>query len=183
MWNQCLFCLYLISSFVFPLCGQPVVKDYRAIRKRIEEIIEEDDNRGPLLVRLAWHASGTYEKATNSGGSNGATMRFSAEANDGANAGLHIARDLLQPIKSEYPWISYADLWTFAGSVAIESMGGPHIPWRPGRSDAVSESACPPNGRLPDASKDHKHVRDVFYRMGFNDREIVALVGAHTLGR
>lgn len=27
------------------------------------------------------------------------------------------------------------------------------------------------------------HVRDVFYRMGFNDREIVALVGAHTLGR
>jgi len=37
---------------------------------------------------------------------------------------------------------------------------------------------------LPDASKDRKHIREVFYRMGFNDREIVALVGGgHSLGR
>ena len=31
--------------------------------------------------------------------------------------------------------------------------------------------------------KDAVHIRDIFYRMGFNDREIVALIGAHTLGR
>jgi cytochrome c peroxidase len=63
-------------------------------------------------------------------------------------------------------------------------MGGPTIPFTPGRRDAQTEKDCPPNGRLPDASKDAKHVRDVFYRMGFTDREIVALIGGgHTIGR
>lgn len=42
---------------------------------------------------------------------------------------------------------------------------------------------CPAPGRLPDASQGPQHLRDVFYRMGFNDQEIVALSGAHTLGR
>jgi catalase (peroxidase I) len=55
-----------------------------------------------------------------------------------------------------------------------------------GRSDkppTVKASEIPPNGRLPDAAQGQSHVRDVFYRMGFNDREIVALLGAHSLGR
>jgi len=38
-------------------------------------------------------------------------------------------------------------------------------------------------GRLPDASQGAQHLRDVFYRMGFDDEAIVALSGAHTLGR
>ena len=37
--------------------------------------------------------------------------------------------------------------------------------------------------RLPDASKGAPHIRDVFSRMGFNDQELVALSGAHALGR
>jgi cytochrome c peroxidase len=56
------------------------------------------------------------------------------------------------------------------------------IPWRPGRSDK-DLAACTPDGRLPDGSKGNKHLRDIFYRMGFNDQEIVALSGAHALGR
>eukprot|EP00879_Flechtneria_rotunda_P022895 GHRR01024198.1.p1 GENE.GHRR01024198.1~~GHRR01024198.1.p1 ORF type:complete len:205 (+),score=58.93 GHRR01024198.1:59-616(+) len=60
---------------------------------------------------------------------------------------------------------------------------GRHIPWRPGRADKDDATSCPPDGRLPDASKDAKHVRDIFGRMGFDDREMVALVGAHCLGR
>ena len=64
--------------------------------------------------------------------------------------------------------------------VAIEAMGGPSIPWRPGRRDAASGACCPPEGRLPAADmgskKDTiKHIRDIFYKMGFKDREIVAL--------
>ena len=70
-----------------------------------------------------------------------------------------------------------------AGVVAVEEMGGPSVPWAPGRTDALDGSACPPDGRLPDASQGAAHVRDIFYRMGFDDREIVALSGAHTLGR
>jgi len=143
----------------------------------------EDGSYGPVLVRLAWHAAGTYDKKDGSGGSSGGTMRFEPESKHGANAGLDIARNLLEPIRKRHPGISYGDLWTLAGAVAIEEMGGPKIPWRPGRVDAPDQKACPPDGRLPDASKGANHVRDVFYRMGFNDQEIVALIGAHVLGR
>lgn len=73
-------------------------------------------------------------------------------------------------------------MWTLAGVAGIQEIGGPAIPWRPGRTDA-DMSACTPDGRLPDASKGAKHIRDIFYRMGFDDREIVALLGAHAIGR
>ena len=111
-------------------------------------------------------------------------MRFEPEKSDDANKGLGIVRDLLEPIKKRHPEISYADLYVLGGAAAIEFLGGPKIDVKFGRSDATRASLCPVlNGRLPDASQGAKHLRDVFYRMGFNDRDIVALSGAHTLGR
>jgi cytochrome c peroxidase len=110
-------------------------------------------------------------------------MRYEAEGGDPANAGLQHARTFLEPVKTKYPWITYADLWTLAGVVAIKEMGGPDIPWQPGRTDYVDDSKLPSRGRLPDASKSSDHLRVIFYRMGFNDQEIVALSGAHNLGR
>jgi len=58
--------------------------------------------------------------------------------------------------------------------------GGPDIPFHPGREDKPEP---PEEGRLPDATKGPDHLRDVFGHMGLNDKEIVALSGAHTLGR
>ena len=143
----------------------------------------------------------SYDKETGTGGSNGATMRFDPEADHGANAGLKAARDFLEPVKgmlttfsytcsptianfftAKFPWITYSDLWTLAGVCAIQEMQGPAIPWRPGRTDR-DVSMCTPDGRLPDASKEQSHLRAIFGRMGFDDREIVALSGAHALGR
>jgi hypothetical protein len=68
---------------------------------------------------------------------------------------------------------------------------GPKIPWKKGRQDISMEvkdlsqsgAVIPQNGRLPDAAQGGQHIRDVFYRMGFNDQEIVCLSGAHSLGR
>ncbi|KAK9447416.1 heme peroxidase [Limtongia smithiae] len=161
--------------------------DYEAVKAAILAVLPQpgydDGSAGPVLVRLAWHASGTYDKKSGTGGSNGATMRFHAEAADGANNGLDHARAFLEPIKQQFPWISYADLWTFAGVVAVEAMGGPKVAWRAGRVDDKSEEYVPPNGRLPDATQGEDHIRSIFYRMGFNDQEIVALSGAHNLGR
>ncbi|ORX91521.1 heme peroxidase [Basidiobolus meristosporus CBS 931.73] len=161
--------------------------DYQAIYNEIADILEDNDyddgSFGPVLLRLAWHASGTYNKADGSGGSNGATMRFRPESEHGGNAGLGVARDKLEAIKQKYPDLSYSDLWSLAGVVAIQEMGGPTIPWRPGRTDKPSANDCTPDGRLPDASQGASHVRDIFYRMGFSDQEIVALSGAHALGR
>jgi len=62
-------------------------------------------------------------------------------------------------------------------------MGGPTIKWRPGRVDYPNGNESPADGRLPDAHKAGGHLRDIFYRMGFDDRQIVALSGAHALGR
>jgi cytochrome c peroxidase len=161
--------------------------NYDDVRKTIAGMLDapsyDDGSLGPVFIRLAWHASGTYDKRDGSGGSNGATMRFKPECDHGANAGLNVARDLLEKVKAQYPGISYADLWTLAGAVAVEEMGGPKIKWSPGRSDVASGDKCPSDGRLPDATQGAQHLRDIFYKMGFDDKEIVALSGAHCFGR
>jgi cytochrome c peroxidase len=58
-------------------------------------------------------------------------------------------------------------------------MGGPDIPWKGGRIDKnakfIEPKDIPQNGRLPDASQGSSHLRDIFYRMGFNDQDICAL--------
>ncbi|KAK3625597.1 heme peroxidase [Elasticomyces elasticus] len=170
-----------------PTIFTPTTQDYQKVYDAIaKKLIDEDDyddgSYGPVLVRLGWHSSGTYDKLTKTGGSNGATMRFAPEGDHGANAGLKAARDFLEPVKEQFPWITHSDLWTLGATCAIQEMGGPDIAWRPGRSDR-DVAYCTPDGRLPDASKGSDHLRGIFYRMGFNDQEIVALSGAHALGR
>lgn len=110
-------------------------------------------------------------------------MRYESEGGDPANAGLQHARVFLEPVKAKHPWITYSDLWILAGCIAIQEMGGPEIRFRPGRTDYVDDSKLPPRGRLPDASQGADHLRSIFGRMGFSDQEIVALSGAHNLGR
>jgi len=149
-------------------------------------LINKKVNACPMAIRIAWHAAGTYDATDGgTGGSNGATMRFEPEHSDPANAGLFIIHDLLLHVKRLFgSSLSFADLWTLAGCKAVEFMGGPRIPFHFGRIDAVDASSnVPRNGLLPDASQGAAHLRDVFYRMGFSDRDIVALSGAHTVGR
>lgn len=187
--------LTLYSVQPQPAFAKAATADLPKVREAILEVIENDmEKRGDgtslygTFIRLAWHSSGTYSAADNSGGSNGARMRYSPEANFGANAGLDVAREKLEAVKAKFPELSYADLYTFAGVVAVEEAGGPKIPYQTGREDMPDGSTSPPDGRLPDADKGARtktvqHIRDVFYRMGFNDQEIVALLGAHAMGR
>lgn len=158
---------------------------YNDIARKIAEYPEYDENSGfnAVLLRLSWHASGTYVKDTNSGGSYGGTMIYAQEELDGANNGLQHARSFLQEFAVKYPWISRGDLWTLAGVAGVQEAGGPKIPWGPGRVDNNTGENVPPNGLLPDASRDGKYVKDLFARMGFNEQETVALLGAHVLGR
>lgn len=78
--------------------------------------------------------------------------------------------------------VSWADLIQLAGATAVELAGGPRIPMRYGRQDS---DFVPAEGNLPDATPPdpEAHVRYVFERMGLDDEETVALMGAHTLGR
>ncbi|KAJ0241446.1 L-ascorbate peroxidase T [Hirschfeldia incana] len=142
----------------------------------------------PILVRLGWHDAGTYNKNIEDwplrGGANG-SLRFEPELKHAANAGLVNALKLIEPIKEKYANISYADLFQLASATAVEEAGGPEIPMKYGRVDVSAPEQCPEEGRLPDAGPPSPadHLREVFYRMGLNDKEIVALSGAHTLGR
>lgn len=152
--------------------------------------MKRDGDFGPTMVRLAWHSSGTYDKMSKTGGSGGGTIRFKEELAHGGNAGLEKAVKRLEPIKAKHKDISWADLIAYVGVVAIEEMGGPKIPFAYGRVDEMDPSAVTPDGRLPAADagdgpgpNTRKGLRAVFGRMGFDDREIVALSGAHALGR
>ena len=162
---------------------------YTAVYNALADLIRNDADIGPTMLRLAWHSSGTYDKISKTGGSQGGTIRFKEELAHGGNAGLDKMVAKLEPIHKRFPELSYADLYTLAGKVAVEAAGGPQIEWQAGRVDQLAE-AVTPDGRLPnaDTGKGSKanaaHLRmDVFYRMGFDDREIVALSGAHALGR
>ena len=159
--------------------------DIQAIGQDLYKMLEDNPEMGPTLVRLSWHNSGAFDKSKpDEGCANSASMRFEPEKNYGANAGLGKARDFLEPLKKKYPEISYADLWTLSACIAIRQMNGPEVPWRWGRKDAKGSKDCSPDGRLPDAAKGVDHIREVFNRMGYNDQEMVALIGGgHGIGK
>jgi L-ascorbate peroxidase len=124
------------------------------------------------------------------GGATG-SIRFKNELAHGANAGLNKALDFLAPVAAAHADVSFADLIQLAGAVAVEATGGPKLAMRYGRKDAagplseVKEGNLPAGGApWPAPSTDAaSHLRAVFHRMGMSDAEIVALSGAHTIGR
>ncbi|CAA6668433.1 unnamed protein product [Spirodela intermedia] len=159
----------------------------KSAREDIKELLKTKFCH-PIMIRLGWHDSGTYDKNIEEwpkrGGADG-SLRFEPELKHGANAGLINALNLLQPIKDKYPGVTYADLFQLASATAIEEAGGPKIPMKYGRLDVTDPEQCPEEGKLPDAGPPSPaaHLREVFYRMSLDDKEIVALSGAHTLGR
>ena len=175
---------------------RPSSIDYKAVAADIAALIHRVPYRGPPLIRLAWHASGTFAPAASSchkGGSQGGTLRFDEELHHEANAGLkQSAVKILEPIEEKCgQHLSHADLHTLAGVVAMHALGGPSIDWSYGRIDAPDSSFVPTEGRLPSPDSgrsgadqaDANHLRAIFGRMGFNDQDIVVLSGAHAVGR
>jgi L-ascorbate peroxidase len=155
----------------------------------------------PILLRIAFHDAGTYKKdapPASRGGAVGAS-HFAENINHPHNAGLPVAVSLLEPIKAKHPLVSWADLFQLSSAVAIELAGGPALPLKYGRVDSAAPEDADP-GNLPEATpvdgpSGHgkfydgsataaDHLRRIFTgHMGLGDREIVALSGAHCLGR
>ncbi|MBY5944386.1 catalase/peroxidase HPI [Photobacterium rosenbergii] len=106
--------------------------DFAALKKDLTDLMTDSKewwpadwgHYGGLMIRMTWHAAGTYRIADGRGGAGTGNLRFAPLNSWPDNTNLDKARRILWPIKQKYGnRLSWADLIAYAGTIAYESMG------------------------------------------------------------
>lgn len=118
--------------------------DLNEVKKEIEKVMTTSQewwpadfgNYGPLFIRMAWHAAGTYRIGDGRGGTGNAQQRFPPLNSWPDNVLLDRARRLVWPVKQKYgKKLSWGDLIVLSGNVALENMGFRTFGFAGGRRD------------------------------------------------
>jgi len=118
--------------------------DFKSLEKEMHDLMTKPQDWWPadwghyggLMIRMAWHAAGTYRTGDGRGGAGTGNLRFAPLNSWPDNGNLDKARRLLWPIKKKYGNnISWADLFILAGNIAYESMGLKTFGFSYGRTD------------------------------------------------
>jgi cytochrome c peroxidase len=189
-----------LTSSIVALYSPPTREDIAGMRAALDDLLDEHEGMAAALVSLVFSVGGSFDAECGVGGSED---RVSVEL-AARDLGIASARDALRRVEVLFPMFSAGDLLTFAGAIAVEHLGGPTVKWRAGRREfsastaAVAREASPPaaaaaaNATLSTtwpAQGDSRvaetvsRVRAVFQRQGFNDRELVALMGGYAVCR
>ncbi len=128
----------------FNYAGEFKKLEYEALKKDLAALMTDSQDwwpadfghYGPLFIRMAWHAAGTYRTGDGRGGAGTGQQRFAPLNSWPDNTNLDKARRLLWPVKQKYgKKISWADLMILAGNVALETMGFKTFGFGGGRAD------------------------------------------------
>ncbi|TFK42386.1 heme peroxidase [Crucibulum laeve] len=131
---------------------------------------------GAEWLRLAYHDTATHNAAEGTGGLDG-SIAFELDRSENIGSGMNASLQDFVSFSSKY--VSRSDVIAAATVFAVASCGGPLIPFRGGRIDALSAGSM----GVPEPQQDLATHTEIFRRQGFTQEEMITLVACgHTLG-